>query len=156
MFSLSSTTMFWMISHWASSSKKPEHYFMTSRVTAGEDKRELEQKLGEDRAGNEVKMFADKIEREKNYLETNSTAGENFPCAVVPQSRALGKEPSRSRIPLTLQNPHSQEAVGCLASVLHQPQKHPSVQCPGSFKDDYVSSKTGDQVFCPVPHKSFL
>lgn len=38
---------------------------MTSRVTTGGDKSEFEQKLVEDRAGDEVKMFADRIEREK-------------------------------------------------------------------------------------------
>ena len=45
---------------------KGEHYAVISRVETGEkeDKREAEQKLEKERAGDEIKMFADKTESE--------------------------------------------------------------------------------------------
>lgn len=49
--------MFWMISHWTSAREEGEHYVMTSRAETGGEKRkkkrESEQKLEEERAGDE-------------------------------------------------------------------------------------------------------
>lgn len=100
-------------------------------------------------------MLENKIEREKMFEKLPPQLVRIFfvwLCCRVP-----GEESNRSGIPLTLKDLHSQEAVGCLALVLHQPQRHPSEQCPGSFKEGCVSSfKTSNQVFDPVPHKQFL